>query len=352
MHIIIIGNGITGITCALNLRKMDKSAEITVISAESKHFYSRTALMYLYMGHMKYEHTKPYEDWFWKKNRIDLVEGSVKSIGPEFQVVSMADGRLLHYNKLVIASGSRYNKFGWPGEDHEGVCGLYSLQDLQAIELATRNISDAVIVGGGLIGIELAEMLHSRNIKVHFLVRENYYWSNMLPEQEAKLISRHIKEHQINLLLETELKEIKADDGGKVKSVVTHSGEEIVCQFVGLTAGVSPQIGFLANSGIQCNRGVLVNQYLETNIPNIYAGGDCAEFKHPLPDHSPVEQLWYTGKMHGEALARIICGQRIPYNRGIWFNSAKFLDIEYQTYGTMLPQVKETDSTFYWEDRE
>lgn len=352
MHIIIIGNGITGITCALNIRKRDTSAEITVISAESKHFYSRTALMYVYMGHMQYEHTKPYEDWFWKKNRIELVEGSVKSVDAEFKVVSMEDGRMLHYHQLVIASGSVYNKFGWPGEDLKGVCGLYSLQDLQAIERATQNISDAVIVGGGLIGIELAEMLRSRDINVHFLVREKYYWSNVLPEEEAKLVSRHIKEHHINLFLETELKEITGDEDGKVKSIITRSGEEILCQFVGLTAGVSPQIDFLANSGIQCNRGVLVNQYLETNIPNIYAAGDCAEFRDPQPDNPAVEQLWYTGKMQGEALAKIICGQRTPYHRGIWFNSAKFLDIEYQTYGTMLPQVKDTESTFYWEDRE
>lgn len=352
MHIIIIGNGITGITCALNIRKMDATAEITVISAESKHFYSRTALMYVYMGHMKYEHTKPYEDWFWEKNRITLVEGFVKYIGSEFKVVSMEDGRLLHYNKLVIASGSAYNKFGWPGEDLHGVCGLYSLQDLQAIEVATRDISDAVIIGGGLIGIELAEMLSSRQIKVHLLVREKFYWSNVLPDNEAKLVSRHISEHSINLLLETELKEILGDANGRVKSIITHSGEEIPCQFVGLTAGVSPQINFIKNSGILCNRGVLVNQYLETNIPNIYAAGDCAEFKDPQSDHPAVEQLWYTGKLQGEALAKVICGQRIPYNRGIWFNSAKFLDIEYQTYGIMLPQVKKYERTFYWEDKE
>src|SRR5688500_17744857 len=172
-HIVIIGNGIAGVTAARHIRKRSDH-RITIISSETTHFFSRTALMYIYMGHMKYEHTKPYEDWFWEKNRISLVEGSVKFIDSELKVVSMENGRMLKYNKLLIASGSAYNKFGWPGEDLQGVCGLYSLQDLQAIEVATQNISDAVIVGGGLIGIELAEMLSSRKIKVHFLVREKY----------------------------------------------------------------------------------------------------------------------------------------------------------------------------------
>ena len=81
MHIVIIGNGITGITCATNIRKLDPLAQITVVASESEHFFARTALMYIYMGHMKYEHTKPYEDWFWAKNRITLVKGHVNYIG-------------------------------------------------------------------------------------------------------------------------------------------------------------------------------------------------------------------------------------------------------------------------------
>ena len=352
MHIVIIGNGITGITCAINLRRMDSSAEISIISAESKYFFSRTALMYIYMGHMKYEHTKPYEDWFWEKNRINLVQGTVKNITTEFKVVSLEDGRTLHYNMLVIASGSIPNKFGWTGENLKGVQGLYSLRDLEEMESNTRDISEAVIVGGGLIGIEMAEMLLSRKIKVHFLVRENYYWSNILAEEEAKLVSSHIREHHINLLLQSELKEIRADESGKVKSVLTLSGNEIPCQFVGLTAGVTPNVSFLANSGIHVNRGVLVNEFLETNVPNVYAAGDCAEFTKPQPGHPAVEQLWYTGKMQAEALAKTLCGKRTAYQRGIWFNSAKFLDIEYQTYGMMLPELTEDQESFYWEHPE
>ena len=161
MHIVIIGNGITGISCARNIRKLSDH-HITVISAESKHFYSRTALMYIYMGHMRYKDTKPYEDWFWEKNRIDLLHDRVSVIDTTEKKLQMEKGEIISYDKLVIATGSASNKFGWPGQDLPGVQGLYNLQDLILLEANTKNINRAVIVGGGLIGIELAEMLLSR----------------------------------------------------------------------------------------------------------------------------------------------------------------------------------------------
>ena len=349
MNIVIIGNGITGITSARNIRKLRSDAQITVISAESDHFFSRTALMYIYMGQMKFEHTKPYEDWFWEKNKIKLVKGYVKDVDPELKTLTLQDGRTIPYGILIIASGSKSNKFKWPGQNMKGVQSLYSIQDLEAIEMDTQNISAAVIVGGGLIGIEMAEMLLSRKIPVTLLVRENAYWGNILPPEEAGLIGRHIREHGIDLRLNTELKEVLPDEQGRARAIVTNSGENIKCQFVGLTTGVSPNIKFLENSGIETEQGILVNEYFETNIPCIYAAGDCAQFRQPKPDHPDIEQLWYTGKMQAETLAKTICNHKTAYQRGIWFNSAKFLDIEYQSYGLMLPILNEVQDSFYWE---
>lgn len=348
MKIVIIGNGISGITAARYIRKQSDH-EILIISAESEHFFSRTALMYIYMGHMKYEHTKPYEDWFWKKNRIDLKNAFVETIDFEEKSLRTSAGEIINYDQLVIATGSKPNKFGWPGQDLKGVQGLYSKQDVELMEENTDGITDAVIVGGGLIGIEMAEMLNSRNIKVNFLIREKDYWSNVLPIEEAKLVGRHIAEHHINLIPETELKEIISDQDGKVKAIITKDGKEMKCQFVGLTAGVSPNIDFLKNTALKTDRGVLVNEFLETNIPDVYSIGDCAQFINPKENHPPVEQLWYTGKMQGKALAKTICGKKTEYNRGIWFNSAKFLDIEYQTYGLMFKTPFTDEDTFYWE---
>ncbi|THV61657.1 NAD(P)/FAD-dependent oxidoreductase [Flagellimonas alvinocaridis] len=352
-NIVIIGNGIAGVTAARHIRKLSDK-RIIIISAETDHFFSRTALMYVYMGHMKFEHIQPYEDWFWEKNRIELVRGYVTQVNTEEKKLILDNVSSLHYDKLIIATGSKPNKFGWPGQDLHGVQGLYSKQDLDLLEVNAPNkevCERAVIVGGGLIGIELAEMLRSRDIPVTFLVRETSFWNGVLPEGESQMINEHILEHHIDLRLGTNLKEIVSDENGRVKSVIiADTNEEIPCNLVGLTAGVTPNVDFLKDSCIKLGRGVKVNRFLETNIKDIYAIGDCAEQHEAIGNRRPIEAVWYTGRMMGETLAQTICGNRIAYNPGHWFNSAKFLDIEYQTYGWVFSERrKEThEMHFHW----
>lgn len=348
MHLVIIGNGITGTTVARYVRKV-KEWDITVISSETRYFFSRTALMYIYMGHMEFEHTKPYEDHFWDKNDINLVYDHVTGIDIPGRLLQLRQGEPVRYDKLVVATGSKTNTFDWPGKELRGVQGLYSYPDLQRMEENTQAIDRAVIVGGGLIGVEVAEMLHSRDIAVTFLVRETNFWDNALPRREAQMVNREVRRHGIDLRLETELKAIMGDGEGRVQSVVTGGDEEIACQFVALTPGVHPNIELLADTDIATGAGVQVNHYFETSQNDIYAAGDCAEFTDAAPGEPAIEQLWYTGRMQGEALARILCGERRPYDRGIWFNSAKFFTIEYQTYGRVPPRLPEGMQTFYWE---
>lgn len=349
MNIVIIGNGITGITCARNIRKHSSDARITVISDESDYFFSRTALMYIYMGHMKFENTKPYEDWFWQKNRIELIKSYVTRIDTNLKYIELDSKNTLAYDKLIIASGSKPNYSGLNRGKIKGVQGLYSLQDLEEMSRNTLDINNAVVIGGGLIGIEMAEMLHSRKIPVTILVRERSYWNNVLPSEESKLISKHIIEHGIDIRFETEVKEFIPDEYGRIKAVKTDTDEIIRCEFAGVTIGVNPNIDFVKGSQLETDRGILVNEYLETNIPNVYAAGDCAQFRIPKTGHPAVEQLWYTGKLQAEALAQTVCGNKKPYNRGIWYNSAKFFDIEYQTYGQITSESDDYTESFYWE---
>ena len=354
MHIAIIGNGISGITAARYIRKLSDH-KITVISAETDYFFSRTALMYIYMGHMRFEDTQPYENWFWEKNRIDLKRAYVKQIDFSNKQLTFDSGKNMSYDKLILATGSTPNKFGWPGQDLDAVHGLYSYQDLEAMEKHSAGLKRAIIVGGGLIGIEMAEMFHSRHIPVTFLVRENSFWNGVMPPEESAMINRHILEHYIDLRLETELKEIIDNGSGKACAVMTNKGERIDCGFVGLTAGVHPNISFLKETELETQKGIVVNEFLETNIPDVYAIGDCAQASHPLPGRRPVEAIWYTGRMMGENVAYNICkslsasGGKIAYDPGIWFNSAKFLDIEYQVYGNVQARPPENHTSIYWE---
>lgn len=347
-HIVIIGNGISGITAARHIRK-GSDHRITVISGESDYFFSRTALMYVYMGHMKWDHLKPYEDWFWQKNRIELKKAWVEKIDFQKKKVRFSSGEPMEYDKLVIATGSVYNKFGWEGQDLQGVQGLVTKQDLIELEENTAFTRKAVIIGGGLIGVELAEMLRTRKIEVTFLVREQAFWNNILPFADAKMISEHIRSHGIDLNHNAELDKILSDENGRVRGVITKDGEEIECQLVGLCAGVRPNIDFLKDSELETDRGILVNEYLETSIPDVYSIGDCAQQRTGIGLRNPVEAVWYTGRIMGETLAQTLIGNRTAYRPGNWFNSAKFFDIEYQTYGWVWPEPKPEEQHFRWQ---
>ena len=352
-HVAIIGNGIAGVTTALALRRRDKKVRITLISGESDHFYSRPALMYIYMGHMRYANTKPYEDYMWRKQGIDLKRAWVEHVDVANKTLRFDRGETMDYDQLVIATGSTPNKFGWPGQDLERVQGLYSLQDVASLEAISDDIRHGVIVGGGLIGIELAEMLHSRGKRVTILAREESYWDNAMPREESLMVGDVIAEGGIDLRCGTEMAEIVADGQGRACAVITKDGERLDCEFVGLTAGVRPNLSALQGSDVPVGRGVLCDFSFRTRAQDVFAVGDCAEIVTPEGQRNRIEQLWYTGQMHGEVLGRVLAGEEATYERGIWFNSAKFLDLEWHTYGQVPPAGFPTPdgvTQIYWED--
>jgi len=351
LQIVIIGNGIAGITAAVSCRKLGNDP-ITVISSESKYFYSRTALMYIYMGHMRFEDTKPYQDDFWSQNNIELIQDKVTEIDHQNSVLSTKSVGKISYDKLVIATGSKPNLFAWPGVDLQGVFSMYHLHDLEKINSITENCKRAIVVGGGLIGIEIVEMLRSRNIEVTFLVREKNFWDIVLPKEESEMIEKEIRSHGVDLRLSTELASINSDDVKKIHSITTNSGETIPTEVVGIAVGVTPNIDMFKNSAIDVNRGILVDSQLRTNISNVYACGDCCELRNPSNGRRAIEPIWYTGRLMGEVVAKNIYNHELDYNPGVWFNSAKFFNIEYQIYGTVNPKLEENESTIFWRNKE
>ena len=349
MHVAIIGNGVTGVSAALRIRKRRPDWKVTLVSGESRFHWSRPALMYVFMGHMGYQQTKPFPDSFWADREIDLVRGWVTGVDVMQKRLDLHTGQTLGWDRLLIASGSKSNMFGWPGQDLEGVQGLYGLPDLVALYENAAKAREAVIVGGGLIGIELAEMLHSRNIHVRFLVRESSYWNNVLNDEESAIINRLIRDQGLDLELETELESIEDDGSGRCGAVITRDGRRFECQLVGLTAGVSPNTGFLADSTLECGRGVLVDPTLKASASNVWAAGDCAEIVTRGEGRNLIQQVWYTGKMQGEVAADNIAGEaEVAYDPGIWFNSAKFFELEYHTYGLVNRRVPDEENLF-WE---
>ena len=336
--VIIIGNGISGITAARWIRKLS-NFEILVISDESEYFFSRTALMYVSMGHMNWRDIEPYERTFWKENRIDLLQQKVKEINHLEKTITLHNAQTLAYDELIIATGSKINYFNWPGQNAKGVFGLYNKQDLEYINSLPKDNLRIAIVGGGLIGVELAEMMVVQGRKVSMIIRENSYWRNVLPKEESELITAHLREHHIDLNFGKSLAEILSNEKQEVRGIKLLSEEIIDCNYVGICTGVSPNIEWLEQSELKRNKGILVDQFLQTNLPNIYAIGDCAELISPDKNRKSIEAVWYTGRMMGETVAQTICVTKTEYKPGIWFNSAKFFDIEYQVYGNVPSEI-------------
>lgn len=349
MKVVIIGNGIAGSTAARFIRKQSDHS-ILMISEESEYFFSRTALMYVYMGHLQAKDLYPYEASFWSKNKIDLLHARVVELDVVKKRIKTHTGQAYDYDALLIATGSIPNMQNWEGLQLGGVRGLYHWQDLQYISANSEGLRRAVIVGGGLIGVELAEMFHSRQIPVTMLIRESSYWGNVLPKEESVLVSNHLRAHQIDCKYNTNLQAILPDESGHCAAVRTDHGEEIATEFVGLTLGVRPNIDFFRSTELAINKGILVDAYLRTSISDVYAIGDCAELKYPPEGRKSIEAIWYSGRKMGETVASTITGQPTEYQPGIWFNSAKFFDLEYQVYGTIDPQLPEEVDTLFWSD--
>ena len=335
MHVVVVGNGIAGVSAARHVRKGDAGARVTLVSDETATPFSRTALMYVYMGVLTRAHTHLYEDRFWAENRIDRVQDRALALDTDARTLALREGGAVGYDRLVVATGSVPSLPDWPGRDLPGVQGLYHLADLDRMEAAGAP-ARAVVVGGGLIGVELAEMLRVRDAAVTFLVREGRYLPRVLSESEAALVAAEVRRHGVDLRFGAEVERVEGVS--RAEAVVTTDGERLPAAFVGVGTGVRPNVGWLEGSGVEVGVGVLVDGTLATSAPDVWAAGDCAELRDPPAGVRAREPIWYTARLQGATAALGVLGRPRPYAPGVFFNSAKFFGLEYQVYGrTDLP---------------
>lgn len=346
-RVVIVGNGIAGATVAEMLGEK-KDFAITMISDEGDLPYARTALMYIFMGQVNQADTLLHPTIFWKNLNIDLITDRVCHLDRLQKTLALESDRKIDYDTLVIATGSKpiIPKF-------EGVMGnqvhvLYHKTDLEKMN---RQLSlspkKAVIMGGGLIGIEMAEMWLSKGMEVNLLIREDSFWKSGLPVDESRLVQRHISSKGVNVITSDILNSLTYENY-KLTSVVTSRGKILPCDMLGIAIGVEPNIGWLHKSGLALNRGILVDPFLKTNDQAIYAAGDCAEFSGYGTEYK-IEAIWHTAKKMGEVVAQNIMGAGRPFDAGIHYNGARFFDIEYQMYGQMAMDPFKNESHYFWQ---
>lgn len=343
MHYVIVGNGVAGITAAFTLREREATARITVISGETDYFFSRTALMYTFMDRMSPRDLEPYERKVYDRKKIERLRDWVVDLDANSRTLRLKSGTSLNYDRLLLATGSVPNSARWPGMDavREGLAHFVSWQDLEECERLTASSRSAVIVGGGLIGVELAECLSFHGVKVTFLIRDPWYWPVALGGEEAEMITAHLRQHGIDVRLNESISEVKCSAEGRVSAIRTESGQEIACDFLGVCIGVHPAIDWLrqVSTPPRLGRGIQVTPAFETSLPDAWSAGDCAEIR--LQDGSAlVEQIWYSAKRQGELAAHAMLGDTVAYRPPIFYNSSKFLEIEFTTVGRVMNAPK------------
>ena len=354
MHYVIVGNGVAGMEAALALRGRDAEARISLVSAEHDHFFSRPALMYVFAGQMRLQDTEPYDRQLYGRMRFERVSKRVRAVDAPEKSLVFEDGSRLGYDALLLAAGSRARPAPWPGSEGPGLHAFVTLRDMEALDRAAAKGGRAIVIGGGLVGVEAAEVLHDRGLHVTFVVRESWYFPLALDRNEAGIVAEHLRSHGLDVRLGVNVDAIARDEGGAVRGVRLspapgHEGvapAEVAGDLVVGAIGVVPNTGFLAGSAIKLSRGgaIETDDALRTSVAGVWAAGDCANVTWADGSRRP-EQLWYTARDQGRVAARSMLGDEVAYRRGTWYNSAKFFDLEYTTAGWVPLCLNPADNT-------
>ena len=331
--VVIVGSGVCGIEAALALRRREPETPIALVSDEHDHFFSRPALMYVFAGQMTVRDTEPYDRELFGRMGFERVRGRVTALDPAARRLTLDSGPAVGYERLLLAVGSRARPAPWPGADGPGVHAFVTLRDLEGLDAGARPGGRAVVIGGGLIGVEVAEILSHRGLHVTFVIRETWYFPVALESREAALVAEHLRAHGIDVRLEAPVEAILRAPDGAVRGVRV-SGEDVPCDLVVAAIGVVPNTAFLAGGAVAraASGAVEVDEGLRTNVPGVWAAGDCANVTWIDGSRRP-EQLWYTARDQGRVAAASMAGDAAVYRRGAWYNSAKFFDLEYTTAG-------------------
>jgi NAD(P)H-nitrite reductase large subunit len=320
MDYVIVGNGGAGLTAARTLRDMDPAASITLVDEETYPCYYRMRLPDYICGWKDRDSVFFVRQEFYQEKGLHLLGGRrVIRVIPESRRVELEDGETLSYDRLLVASGASPRVLPVPGSELDGVVYLRTLDQAEDIIRRGREAKEGVVLGGGLLGVELARCFNELGLRTHYLIREDRFWPQMLDATGSALVEEALAEKGIILRKEEGIGEIRGSEG-KVRSVLTSSGEELAADMVGVAIGVTCNLDFLEGSGVETRQGVLVDDRLRTNIEGIYAAGDVAQAYDPVLGEHRVVTSWLNALRQGEAAARNMAGEEVTLGGVVPFN--------------------------------
>ena len=311
---VIIGNGIAGTTCAQELRKHDPACAIWLLTNERYPLYNRVSLPRFLQGGLPEEKVMIRDLAWHEEQRITLVtETLVTTIDTDERVVHLDHGEPLRYDALLVATGGWANKLRVPGVERASrVYNFVTLDDTKDLIAAALESKTAVTSGGSFIAYELTEGFHKRGVHVTWLMRGPYWLRNVLDEEGGRLIDAIATAHGVEVVHGEEIGEV-VPANGVPQSVISSSGKQYPADVIGVGLGLTLNHHYLANTPIQRQAGVLTNEYLETNVPGVYAAGDVAEFYDQMIGRHNLMGTWDNAQGHGRIAAINMAGGHEPY---------------------------------------
>ncbi|WP_077211275.1 nitrite reductase large subunit NirB [Bacillus dakarensis] len=322
-RLVLVGNGMAGVRAIEEILSISRDQfEITIFGSEPYPNYNRILLSKVLQGDTSVEDIT-LNDWDWyKENGITLYTGeSITKIETGRKVVISDSGRTVRYDDLIVAAGSNPFILPIPGADKEGVTAFRDIQDTEKMLLASKKYKKAAVIGGGLLGLEAARGLLNLGMDVSVIHIESYLMERQLDMTAGKMLQKELEAQGMNFLLEKHTESIIGND--RVEGLKFKDGSTLDVDIVVMAVGVRPNTSLAKESGIEVNRGIVVNDYMQTNIPHVYAVGECAE--HNGIPYGLVAPLYEQGKV----LAKHVCGiETAPYKGSVLSTQLKVSGVE------------------------
>lgn len=323
MRYLIIGGSAAGISAVEAIRSVDRTSPIELFSSEGTPFYSRVLLSYYIAGAITREelHFRPLE--FFAENRVTAHLGQrVERLLPESKSIRTEDGKEHPFDKLLIATGSSPKALDIPGKDKKGVIVIRYIEHAQEIVNRLEEMKTACVLGGGLIGLRTGYALSVRGVKVKIIVKSGHVLSQMLDRESAEMIQATMREHGIDIRTGRDAVEIVGKES--VEGIILDDGERINCQLVIIGKGVQPNVDFISSTQIKVNEGIVADETMRTNLPDIYVAGDVAETYDLSTGRMGVNAIWPCAFEQGRVAGLNMAGQETKYGGSFRMNSLDF----------------------------
>lgn len=334
MKYVIIGNSAASVGAVEGIRRVDPEGTVTVISEEPYPAYSRPLISYYLAGKVKEENMYYRDSDFYEKNRVELLLGKkVTRIEPEQSTVKLEDGECIEYDRLLLATGSRPFLPPIKGIEKQEYYFFNYFDDVKAIQhnILANQAARPLIIGAGLVGMKAAEALSLLGLSITVVELGPHVLGSILSEVPARMVQRKMEENGVRFIFKESVKEIFW--GQELQGVVLSDGQEILTDFLIVAAGVRPRLELAAELPLSKNQGIKVNQYMQTDLENIYAAGDVAEGWDLLQEESRVIPIWPGAYRQGLTAGMNMAGLKTEDIGGFALNSIGFFEFPIITAG-------------------